>query len=320
MDDDCETKILTGLLLSMADEITSPKEIVFNDLTLETLPIIYPFLLSSGSMSCDYTAGGIYMWIDYFKYQYCILDCTLFLKGVAQDDVTKTAFSLPIGMMPIRESVYLLKKYCDRNGLRLEFSAISEERIEEFKDEKPKMITELVHWADYIYLADDLATLRGNKLSKKRNHVNRFMIDYPRAEFLKITPKLLPKVKDCFDKICAISVDSEMAKYERSQTWNVLDNLEKYPFETLCIIVDGEVVAFTIGEVISDILHVHIEKAIHNYNGASEMINKAFVVDILKRHNIKYVNREDDAGDEGLRKAKMSYHQTKLLAKYNVIF
>ena len=55
----------------------------FRRLTRESLPLVEPYLQRSGSLSCDYSVGGIYMWIDYFKYHYCICSDTLFIKGVA---------------------------------------------------------------------------------------------------------------------------------------------------------------------------------------------------------------------------------------------
>ena len=83
----------------------------------------------------------------------------------------------------------------------------------------------------------------------------------------------------------------------------------------------GEVVAFIVGEVVGETLHVHIEKSLHQYSGSSEMINKSFVEYVLSKFpHIKYVNREDDAGDEGLRKSKLSYNPIMLLNKYNVVF
>lgn len=304
----------------MADNSTNIESLVFKDITIDSLPLIYPYISSSGSLSCDYTAGGIYMWIDYFKYQYCIAYSTLFIKGVAQDDTSKVAFSLPLCKTPESKAIELLKKYCATHNLPLEFSAISEEILDQFKKENPKEIIELEHWADYIYSAEALATLKGNKLSKKRNHVNRFFADYPQAKFSTITPELLPKVHDCFNEICNIPTENQMAIYERKQVWNVLNTLDKFPFETGCLIIEDKVVAFTVGEVIGKNLYVHIEKALHKYNGATQTINKTFVADILSRHKIEYVNREDDAGDEGLRKTKMSYHPMMLLKKYNVIF
>ena len=78
----------------------------------------------------------------------------------------------------------------------------------------------------------------------------------------------------------------------------------------------GEVVAFEIGEPLNDdTFVVHFEKAYADVQGAYPMINKQFVLHECQGY--KYVNREEDDGEEGLRKAKLSYHPDILLEKYN---
>ena len=93
------------------------------------------------------------------------------------------------------------------------------------------------------------------------------------------------------------------------------------PMEGGLLRVQGRVVAFTVGDLQGDTLHIHIEKADREVPGAYEMINKAFAADMTTRHpQLRFINREDDAGDPGLRQAKLSYHPLELLKKYNVIF
>ena len=293
----------------------------FKELKYGSIKEILPYLSKSGSISCDFTIGGIYMWIDYFNYHYCIYNNTLFLKGFMEDDTTKVAFSLPMGDLSIAESVDLLREYCQCSGNVLEFSAVPEERIDEFRELGPKSISELTHWADYIYDASAMATFAGKKLSKKRNHVNKFMSVFPQAVTMPITSDNIDAVKRCFQEICDVPADSSMAEYERRQVWHVLDNLQYYGFESLCLMVGEEVAAFTLGEVINDTLQDHIEKALRRFDGCGETVFRDFVAATLSKYpNLKYVNREDDAGDEGLRKSKLSYHPVKLLNKYNVIF
>ena len=79
---------------------------------------------------------------------------------------------------------------------------------------------------------------------------------------------------------------------------------------------DNEVIAFTIGEIVDDVLMVHIEKANREYDGSFPTIQKLFATYCLENYNIKFINREDDAGDEGLRKSKLSYKPINLIKKY----
>lgn len=294
----------------------------FHRLTFNSLPLVLPYLQQSGSRSCDYTVGGIYMWIDYFKYHYCIYRDTLLIKGVAEDDVKRTAFSLPLGAMPLAESVELLKRYCADEGITLEFSAITEERIDDFRALAPAEITDLSHWSDYIYSAEKLATFAGNKMKRKRNHVNKFLATYPDHRIEPLSRDNLADVSAFFDRLCLEKTDNGMAGYERNQTRRVLHDFVHYEgvFEGIVLYVGLEVAAFAIGEVTGTTLHVHIEKTDHSYDGANEFVAQAMVRYAGARHQIDMVNREDDAGDPGLQQSKLSYCPDLMLRKYNVIF
>ena len=301
---------------------TDNQRLHFHRLTFNSLPLVLPYLHTSGSRSCDYTVGGIYMWIDYFKYHYCIYRDTLLIKGVAEDDVKRTAFSLPLGAMPLSESVELLKNYCDTEGITLEFSAITEERINDFRALNPTEITPLSHWSDYIYRADKLATFAGNKMKKKRNHVNKFLASYPDHHIEPLSRDNLAAVTAFFDRICNEKTDNGMAGYERNQTRRVLHDFAHYQsvFTGIVLFVGNQVAAFAIGEVTGTTLHVHIEKTDHSFDGANEYIAQAMVRHISSLYDIDMVNREDDAGDPGLQQSKLSYYPDLMLRKYNVIF
>lgn len=300
---------------------TSPLH--FKPVTLDDIRPIRDILLRyATSRTCDFSIGGIFMWIDYFDYKYCILDDTLFIKGVTEDDVTRPAFSLPIGKMGIEESVALLSDYCDTHRMELQFSAVPEEALPSLRTAGATHEEQLDDWSDYLYSAEALAALTGKKLSKKRNHVNRFITDNPGYKFEPLTAATLPAVKEFFRSSHLPLSKPALADIEREQVIHVLDNLHRYPFEgaVLTTPADG-VVAFTIGEVIRDTLHVHIEKMNHEIAGAGETVNKLFAEMMTKRHpEIIYINRQEDVGDPGLRHAKESYHPLTLLRKYNVMF
>ncbi len=295
----------------------------FKPVTLEDIAPIRDILLRyTTPRTCDFSIGGIFMWIDYFDYTYCIFDDTLFIKGVTEDDVTRPAFSLPIGKMGLEESVALLSDYCAGHRMELKFSAVSEEALPTLRSIGAKSEEPLMDWSDYLYSAEALASLSGKKLSKKRNHVNRFMADNPDYRFEPLTPGMLPAVKEFFHATHLPLSKPALADIEREQVMHVLDNLHRYPFEgaVLSTPADG-IVAFTIGEIIRDTLHVHIEKMNHEIPGAGETVNKLFAEMMTIRHpELIYINRQEDVGDPGLRHAKESYHPLALLHKYNVTF
>lgn len=303
-------------------DVITAQRLMFKPLGLEDIPVIRPYLLDSGHRTCDYSIGGLLMWARYFNYAYDIVDDTLFIKGVTEDDVTRPAFSLPVGHMDLADAVDLLRDYCASTpgAEPLTFSAVPEESVDALRRLGATEVTELTDWADYLYDAHALATLSGKKLSKKRNHVNRFMADNPGYTFTPLTPDLLPAVREFYHEYHLPLSKPALADVEREQVLKVLDNLDRYPFEGAVLSTPSDgIVAFTLGEIIGDTLCVHIEKMNHNVAGAGETINRLFAEMMTNRHpGLVHINREEDVGDPGLRYAKESYHPEMMLRKYNV--
>lgn len=292
----------------------------FRPLDYDSITTIAPLLAQSHSRTCDYTLAGLLMWARYFDYHYAICRGTLFIKGVKENDRSVPAFSLPIGELPLAESIDILRGYCREEGVPTVLSAVPEDRLDELRALGASSVEELVDWADYLYNARDLATLAGSHYNKKRNHVNRFASDHPGAALVELTPELVPDIKKFLD---SLPVDREhvTAGVERHEVMRLLDRWGNLPMEGAVLVTpDKGITAFAIGEVIADTLYVHVEKMLHDVNGAGETINKGFAAMMLDRYGVTFINREEDAGDEGLRRAKESYHPLMMLRKYNVEF
>ncbi len=303
--------------------LPSPSELVFKPLGLSDIETIRPYLAASTSRTCDFTIGGLLMWARYFNYSYAIVDDTLFIKGVTEDDVTRPAFSLPLGQMDLADSIELLKGYCEaHDALPLTFSAVPEAEAEAMRECGARIITPLDDWSDYLYEASALDSLSGKKLSKKRNHVNRFMADNPGYTFEPITAANIGDVRRFYGALSLPLSKPALADIEREQVMEVLDNPALYGFEGALLSTPAHgIVAFTMGEVIGDTLYTHIEKMNHEIAGAGETVNKLFAGMMLGRHpDLRYINREEDTGDPGLRYAKESYRPVEMLRKYNVTF
>lgn len=293
----------------------------FKKITLDDIPVLREFFPMEYSRTCDFTVGGTLMWTDYFDYSYCIVDGTLFMKGVTENDISRPAFSIPIGRLGLPASVGVLRDYCRRQGIELIFSAVPEPYVAPLRALGAKCVEALDDWSDYLYEATALSTLSGKKLGKKRNHVNRFMADNPDYRFCELTPELLPAVKDFFLNTHLALSKPLLAEVERMQVMRVLDNPDSFAFEGAVLSTPAQgIVAFTLGEIKGDTLYVHIEKMNHEVAGAGESINKFFAEMMTERHpEIRYINREEDTGDPGLRYAKESYHPVEVLRKYNVV-
>lgn len=297
-------------------------ELRFRPLTDDTIPLINSMLQEGLSRTCDYSVGGIYMWIDCFAYEYCVYKNTLFIKGVSEIDPTMTAFSLPVGQLPLSECVELIERYCRFYGLKPVFATVPEDRIDYLLSVFDGEIEELDDWADYLYDAHELAELTGKKYSKKRNHVNRFLAENPHYVFEPLTSALLPEVLLFHTGMHSDDDDSSpLSLYEKNQCTRVLNGFGSWPFEGAVLRDEsGCICAFTCGEVIGDTLYIHIEKMDHHIAGSGETINRLYARYMTARHpGVRYINREEDCGDAGLRRAKESYNPVMRLRKFNII-
>ncbi len=174
---------------------------------------------------------------------------------------------------------------------------------------------------DYVYNSDDLINLAGRKYHSKKNHLNAFRKSYPDAEYLPVTEEIITLCKlelNGWYKIrAAEEEDDPFIAYERAAIIEVLNNFGVFKLKGGAIKLGGRIVAFTFGEQLnSDTAVIHVEKADPNVRGAYPAINQGFVE--REWAHLAYVNREEDMGLPGLRKAKESYKPVKLIEKFNI--
>ena len=169
---------------------------------------------------------------------------------------------------------------------------------------------------DYVYRATDLIKLEGRKYHSKRNHIHQFQRKYL-WEYQRITP---PVLEEC------LAIDSQWFKIKdalRSECANeekamalVMNNYQALGVSGGVIRVNGNIEAIAVGERLNtDMAVIHIEKANTEYDGIYTAINQQFAMDFGS--GFQFINREEDLGLEGLRKAKSSYHPVRMIKKYN---
>lgn len=208
-------------------------------------------------------------------------------------------------------------------GTGLRFLYITEEQANAVAALFPGLCTveRLDRGSDYLYEAESLRTYPGKPLHGKRNHLNRFLKSY-RHEVVPIDESTLPEclsfAREWYDLNREYRTDS--LKMEYRTTITMLENFEALGLLGILLRVEGRPEGFSFGEASypgSDTVLVHGEKANYEFSGIypalSAFFNQAFP-------QFEYVNREDDAGDEGLRKSKESYRPLKMLYKYQVLF
>lgn len=285
------------------------------------LPQLATYLAMTDSRTCDYTLGGVILWTRLFHYSICAAGPLMLLRGRLENDRRLTAFSLPLGCRAdlVPRAVELLREF----NQPLRFSAIPEDRLHLFAEIGHCRVEELgPDWSDYLYSIEALATLAGRDLKRKRNHVNRFLTDHPHALFEPLSEANAPECAALLRTLGHDNTDTGRSEYAAA-----LRLLRQWPlmsrwFTGRVLRADSDtVVAFTVGEVKADTLHVHIEKIAHTVSGAGETVCNLFCKEMLAEHpGLLYVNRQDDAGNPGLRAAKLSWQPRSIMPKFNVIY
>jgi hypothetical protein len=267
-------------------------------------------LRESGFMGCEYSFGNIFIWRE--PYKQLVLDYKGFF--VAKSEARRGLYSFPAGRGDLRS---LIADMAADGGGRIIIRGVTDGTRAELENVFPggfdyiPMRDEF----DYIYSQEKLATLAGKKLHKKRNHVARFN-DNPIWGYEPITRDNINECREMSDKWSEINGRSEGLKSESIAVGEAFANFFELGFAGGLIRREGRVIAFAMGEPLNrDTFVIHIEKAFHDIQGAYPVINQQFAL-----HNcagFKFVNREEDVGDDGLRKSKGSYYPEFMLVKYN---
>lgn len=264
--------------------------------------------------ACDFSFTNMYAWNTKFKTQYDIQHKTLFLKFLESDG--KVYYMMPIGPMPINEAIRILQDDAKASNIPFQMKGITVEMWEMINKKMPNQFkhTHERNNDEYIYLSSKLISLSGKKLQSKRNHINRFKIDNPDWQYFPLTSK--KELNECvamLDEWENIKEDtSRTLQYDYIATRLMLEHFDYLQLTGGAIRVNGKIIAFTIGEKLTeDTFVVHVEKAFGEINGAYTIINQQFIEHEASK--FKYINREEDMGIEPLRKAKLSYQPDILL-------
>ncbi|MCF2682148.1 DUF2156 domain-containing protein [Faecalicatena contorta] len=293
------------------------EEILFKRAQLEDKEIITHYFENHTSRSCERTFANVFLWSRKYPVTWAIVEQALVFKSEDEDHL---AFAFPAGEPEnVKKALEVLMEYSAQRNVQFQMYNVTPEYFAQLEEWYPGrfQIEYMRDDADYVYESEKLATLSGKKLHGKRNHINKFKATYEgRWSYEKMTTD---NVEDCFQMALkwreenGCEEDSEK-RSEMCVTLNSLRLLEELDLTGGVLRIDGEVVAFTIGEPIcQDTFVVHIEKAFADVQGAYPMINQQFVEHECM--NYQYINREEDTGAEGLRKAKLSYRPIFMVEK-----
>lgn len=254
---------------------------------------------------CEYSFTDIFIWSKHYNTMYAESDGFLYIKSSSDDEYEY--YTVPDGEGDFKRAVEKLLDYTKEKGEKWLFVSIYDKQKEKLEEYFPGRFEfeENRDNADYVYLAEKLATLSGKKLHKKKNHINKFMKEYDgRWSYEELNDD---NIKEFFNyQVEWCNLDNQFLG-ELGAASTALKNYKALGIVGGILRIDGKIAAVTLGsKSFDDTMIVHIEKADHNINGAYQMINQQFVIHSCK--DVKYVDREEDMGIEGLRKAKESYY------------
>lgn len=287
----------------------------FKDVTLEDKETIQSFTLNSWRQNCDLSFSNLCSWRFMYDTQFAIIDNFLVFRFYANGEL---AYMMPVGKGNQTEVLKAMIADAQELGKPFQMMGVcvgTKDEIERIMPGQFKFTSDR-DYADYIYLRSDLATLKGKKYQPKRNHINKFMRTYPDHEYKPITPELIPECLILEAEWCKANNchEQEALVAERKSLTYALNHFEELGLTGGILHVNGKIVAFTFGMPINNqTFDVCIEKANAEVDGAYTMINYKFANHIPEQYI--YINREEDLGIEGLRKAKLSYHPITLLEK-----
>lgn len=264
-------------------------------------------------INLDASFGADYIWGEYYGTRICRFE-DFIVKGYFDDDGT-ASFSFPLGTGNVEKAIKAIEKYTLEKNIPLYFGGVTKQQADiinsiyggRFEFAKNR------DYFEYIYETEKLATLAGRKLHSKRNHINRFEASY-NYTFEPINSENINDAFTVSDEWYNENSGAESLDYERAAIKKSIDNFDILNFKGAVIKIDGKPVAMTMGEPISDkAFVVHFEKALSGYEGLYVAINCYFARTLT---DYLYINREEDMGIEGLRRAKLSYKPAILLEQY----
>ena len=285
----------------------------FTPITIEHRPILHPYMWDAQGHGSEYSFANLFFWGEQ---QICTqFDTPLVLSRFGN----WYAYLYP----RTTEYTDILLEDAQERGIRFTYWGMNKDEVTELEKTFPGKfsIENFRDGYDYVYDINRLCTLSGKKLQSKRNHCNRFEQDHPDYTVQPLTAELLELCRNFtlrwYEEHAHLHDPSDYDR-EKVAITKAFDNYDTLSMDGIALFCDIGLVGFSMGnQVREDFFDVNYEKALAAVNGAYPMVNREFARYIRNKYpNIRFLNREDDMGIPGLRRAKESYYPDILLEKY----
>ena len=291
----------------------------FAKVTLKDKDKLRRLLINELDRGCEYTFGNIIIWNDAYKTKVAYHDGS----AVIRHNRHGISYLFPVGDYDLKTIIEMMMDDAEREGEAFRIVSAVKPDFERLEVVFPGMFgyNEERDYSEYVYLSEDLRELSGKKYHQKRNHIARFSENHPGYEFREIDENNIARVIEMNERWNNLygNRGGESLNEEHDAVASALKHFFDLELGGGFIENNSEIFGFSIGEPIDKNTYcVHIEKAFHEIQGSYAVINRDFARHFCK--DFMHINREDDVGQEGLRKAKLSYHPEYFIEKYNVTF
>jgi hypothetical protein len=289
----------------------------FKPIELSDRDTFNEFLAKDKPVSSELTFTNLFMWrCRYMPVWRNHKDCLLVIM--------KPKGSEPFGLRPIgpgekKEALRDFIAYLREISPEPRISRVCKAFVEMFVNQDDFYIEEDRDNSDYVYLSESLIKLPGNRYHKKKNHLNKFIKSHE-FEYRSLEDQVVEAALDLQEDWCELKdcVENPELFEEDLAVYEALKNRSDLGFKGGAILMDSKVEAFSLGELLNhEMAVIHIENANPHIPGLYAAINQMFCA--AEWANVKYVNREQDLGVEGLRKAKLSYYPDHMVEKFTLI-
>ncbi len=282
----------------------------FKKIEFEDKEIIEKYYTPDISRAAHYSFTNLYIWQESYNIEYAVYEDTL---CVASKHSGKSSYYvLPCGTNRKKATDKIIE-HAHALGHKCVFAQLSGEECEFLKEnygESFSFIEDRNNW-EYVYETQALISLAGKKLHTKRNHLNVFLKDYD-WKYEKIISENIDFAREF---ALASIMEREENDEELLATKKLFDKFFDFPLAGAILYADGKICAVTAGEMLSrDTAVIHLEKADAEIRGSFAAINNMFAKNEFS--DTVYINREEDMGIEGLRRAKQSYRPHHMAEKY----
>lgn len=294
-------------------------DIKFKELNINCLDTINEFFREKNTLLADYFFETLLIYNNTYKYEYCIFNNSLFIKMELDKNEKFDYFYFPISNNPI-DDLKILTDYSKNHGKTAIFVNITSEDLEKYKPyiSKEYFIQLNIDSIDYVYETDHLSTLVGHRYNQKRRHLHKFLENYD-IKNVEITKNDLDEILNFID-LWEVSSNEPYKNVENEK--KSLKEIFKY-FDTFNLLgfkyyINNKLVGFTLGGIINNQFIQHFEKCLDQFEGIY-VYSTSYISKILKDKGIKYLNKEEDIGEPGLRKAKKSWSPDLFINNYFII-